>query len=184
MKNSSKHVQEALEGALKFSSGKAKRAIVVRISADRLGINKNMKDNTFLHNTYRHKFNNAHIRYLKTGYESLRFYNILFKDIYFHIGMCPGTRKEWHLDHIIPLSYFDFNVPEHFELCHRPENLRWLRSRDNCGKSARFIPMVFLCNNVFNIFDLAVYYRKKYYNELLAIDSWMENWRNNNNSSF
>jgi len=137
-----------------------------------------IKDNCFLHKTYRTKFNTAHKQYLKSGNENLWQYNINFKKIYEAIGSCPGSRKDYHLDHIIPLSYFDFNVPEHFELCHRPENLRWMRARSNCQKSSKFIALVFLSNKTFNIYDLSVYFRKKYYNELDFIDTWMENWRN------
>lgn len=135
------------------------------------------KDNHFLHKTYRYKFNQGHQSYINSGKENLWQWNISFKNIYNAIGSCPGTRKEYHLDHIIPLSYFDFNVPEHFELCHRPENLRWLPDRTNGHKHARFVPLVFISNKTFNVFDLAVYFRKKYYNELDFIDSWYENWR-------
>lgn len=138
-----------------------------------------MKDNQYYHKRYRQIFNAGLDSYLKTGKENLWQYNINFKKIFETIGDCPGTRKEYHLDHVIPLSYFDFNVPEHFELCHRPENLRWLRARSNLVKNARFIPIVFTSNKTFNIYDLAVYFRKKYYNELNCLDTWMENWRSN-----
>ncbi len=61
-------------------------------------------------------------------------YGIDFEAIFKRIGACPGSGKEYHLDHIIPLSLFDLDNPEHVRLSHVPENLQWLPSDKNNDK--------------------------------------------------
>jgi hypothetical protein len=44
-------------------------------------------------------------------------------------------RGKWHIDHIIPCSYFDHSDPEQQKLCWNYKNLRPMWSDDNLGKS-------------------------------------------------
>lgn len=60
-------------------------------------------------------------------------YGIDFAAIYAHIGQKP--KGNYHLDHIIPLSVFNLDNPEHVRLSHLPENLRWLPGLENLSKS-------------------------------------------------
>lgn len=60
-------------------------------------------------------------------------YGIDFKAIYDKIGQKP--EGNYHLDHIIPLSVFDLDNPEHVRLAHLPENLRWLDATENISKN-------------------------------------------------
>lgn len=122
-------------------------------------------DNYERHKQFRNKFNAAHRRFLKTGYEGLLNHNIRFNQIYKIIGECP-SRSLYHLDHIIPLSSFDFNIPEHFTLCHMPNNLRWLHYSENCSKQANIIAAVYKEPELFVIQELKEYYRKSYYKEI------------------
>ena len=64
-------------------------------------------------------------------------YGIDFDAIYKHVGDRPS--KNHHLDHIIPLRAFDFNLPEHIRLSHIPENLRWITKKENLEKSDKII---------------------------------------------
>ena len=60
-------------------------------------------------------------------------YGIDFAAIYAHVGAKPADN--YHLDHIIPLSVFNLDNPEHIRLAHLPENLRWLPGDENCSKN-------------------------------------------------
>jgi hypothetical protein len=46
---------------------------------------------------------------------------------------------EWHIDHIIPISAFNFNSPEDFDFkrCWALKNLRPIWAHDNLIKQAR-----------------------------------------------
>lgn len=68
---------------------------------------------------------------LKTNKE----YGVDFKAIFDRIGHRPGSGKEYHLDHIIPLAAFDFDNLEHVKLSQSPCNLRWITKRENLDKS-------------------------------------------------
>jgi hypothetical protein len=59
-------------------------------------------------------------------------YGIDFEAIYNKIG--PKPDDTYHLDHIIPMSVFDFDISEHVKLCNSPENLRWVPSKENLEK--------------------------------------------------
>lgn len=62
-------------------------------------------------------------------------YGIDIEAILLHIGECPGNRSEWHIDHIRPLSSFDFNDPDQIKLAFAPKNHQWLPAKDNLCKS-------------------------------------------------
>lgn len=59
-------------------------------------------------------------------------YGIDFEAIYNKIG--PKPEGNYHLDHIIPVSVFDFDIHEHVKLCNSPENLRWVPGEENLEK--------------------------------------------------
>lgn len=63
-------------------------------------------------------------------------YGIDYEAIFQYIGPCPGNRKEWHIDHIIPLSSFDFDDPEQVKEAFAPENHQWLPKIDNLRKGS------------------------------------------------
>lgn len=57
-------------------------------------------------------------------------------------GMTWGNRKEWHIDHIIPVAAFDLTDPEHQSLCFHYTNLRPLWAVDNIRKGDNITPEV------------------------------------------
>jgi hypothetical protein len=63
-------------------------------------------------------------------------YGINFKEIYDYIGPRPEGLE---LDHIIPMSLFDFNIEEHVRLAYSKENLRWTTKQENNQKKAKLI---------------------------------------------
>ena len=64
-------------------------------------------------------------------------YGINYKAICEYLGPCPGERKEWHIDHIVPLNAFDFNNPEDIKKAFAPENHQWLPAKENMKKGGR-----------------------------------------------
>ena len=54
-------------------------------------------------------------------------------------GMNWENRHRWHIDHIIPVSAFNFTEPEHidFKRCWALENLQPLWAKDNMRKHAK-----------------------------------------------
>lgn len=54
-------------------------------------------------------------------------------------GMTWGNRGDWHIDHIVPLSSFDFTSPDdpEFRAAWALTNLRPLWAKDNIRKSAK-----------------------------------------------
>ena len=54
-------------------------------------------------------------------------------------GMSWENRHKWHIDHIIPVSAFNFTKPEHrdFKRCWALKNLRPLWAKDNMRKHAK-----------------------------------------------
>lgn len=78
-------------------------------------------------------------RFSKNGKtETCKEYGIDFEAIYKKIGPKPG--KNYHLDHIIPISLFQFDNKEHVRLAHCPENLRWIPGKENLEKAYKIIP--------------------------------------------
>jgi len=54
-------------------------------------------------------------------------------------GMSWENRDKWHIDHIIPVSAFNFTKPEHidFKRCWALSNLRPMWAKDNISKGAK-----------------------------------------------
>ena len=59
----------------------------------------------------------------------------------FQPGMTWDNYGEWHIDHIIPISYFDYSSydDETFKICWDLNNLQPLWAKDNLIKSNKLI---------------------------------------------
>lgn len=60
-----------------------------------------------------------------------------FTAILNHLGPCPGPLSEWEIDHIRPLSLFDFSDPEQARAAFHPSNHQWLTANENRRKHAK-----------------------------------------------
>lgn len=93
--------------------------------------------------------------YSKNGKaQTCKEYGIDFEAIYQKVGPRPGTGKEWHLDHIIPLALFNFDNPEHVKLSHLPCNLRWLNAGKNIKKHDHIIDYVYNSSELIYILNI------------------------------
>ena len=66
-------------------------------------------------------------------------YGIDYKAIIEHLKPFPENIKEFHIDHIIPLSLFDFNNSKHIKKAFLPENHQWLTIKQNLEKNNKLI---------------------------------------------
>lgn len=57
----------------------------------------------------------------------------------FRSGMSFDNYGEWHIDHIVPCSYFDFSVPEDVSRCFHYTNLQPLWATENREKSDKIL---------------------------------------------
>lgn len=71
------------------------------------------------------------------GYDSIQLVKHLEKQ--FTEGMTWENYGKWHIDHIIPVSVFNFSSPEHidFKRCWALKNLRPLWAKENLQKRAK-----------------------------------------------
>jgi hypothetical protein len=89
----------------------------------------------------RSRLHHAFYAYSSTGKQKhADEYGIDYQAILEHVGPCPGPRSEWHLDHIRPLSSFDWNDPSTPAAAFAPENHQWLREKDNLSKGSAWAP--------------------------------------------
>lgn len=65
-------------------------------------------------------------------------YGIDVSAIVAHIGLCPGNHRDWHIDHIRPLSSFDLSDPDQVREAFSPENHQWLTAEENMQKAAKY----------------------------------------------
>jgi hypothetical protein len=63
---------------------------------------------------------------------------IEYKKILDYIGPCPGKREDYHIDHVFPLSAFDFSKKFDQMVAFSPENHQWLLKNDNLKKSNKY----------------------------------------------
>lgn len=73
----------------------------------------------------------------KKVYSSIK-YKIDFKSIIEYLLPFPDNITEYHVDHILPLSAFDFNDPDHIKAAFAPENHQWLKADENMKKGAKY----------------------------------------------
>jgi hypothetical protein len=79
----------------------------------------------------------------KGGYHWESLVNYTVHDLRAHMeslftgGMSWGNMGEWHIDHIIPVSFFIFDKPEdqEFQYCWSLDNLQPLWGKQNMSKS-------------------------------------------------
>ena len=88
----------------------------------------------------RSRFGNAFSQFSKTGkIMSSREYGINYEEIIEHLKPFPKNRESYQIDHIIPLSWFDFNDPKEIGWAFAPENHQWLTKEENRNKSDKYI---------------------------------------------
>jgi hypothetical protein len=87
----------------------------------------------------KHRLLEAFKRYSKNGkIMSSKDYGIDWQAIIDYLGPCPGDRKDYHIDHILPLSAFNFNDLGQIKLAFAPENHRWLLKEENLKKHDKY----------------------------------------------
>ena len=80
------------------------------------------------------------IQYSKTGkIMSSKEYGINYKEIIESLKPFPKDIENYHIDHIIPLSWFNFNDPKEIKWAFAPENHQWLTIEENTKKGNRYI---------------------------------------------
>ena len=88
----------------------------------------------------RHRLSVAFRYYSTTGkLKKAEEYGIDYKAIIEHLGPMPTDGKDYQIDHIIPLSRFDFNDLEQVRLAFSPENHQWLTSEENQKKGNKLL---------------------------------------------
>ena len=70
---------------------------------------------------------------------SSRKYGINYKAIIEHLKPFPKDIENYEVDHVVPLSWFDFNNLEEIKWAWAPENHQWLTIEENRNKSDRFM---------------------------------------------
>lgn len=83
----------------------------------------------------RRRFKDALRRINLKKNKSTRLYGIDIESIIKYIGPCPGNRKDYHIDHIKPLSSFDLSKASEIQKAFAPENHQWLTKEENRKKS-------------------------------------------------
>ena len=66
-------------------------------------------------------------------------YGIDYNAIYRRLGPKPNDEKVYHIDHVIPLSWFDFDDPEQIKAAFAPENHQWLEASKNMLKGDKWV---------------------------------------------
>jgi len=78
--------------------------------------------------------------YSKTGKMLLaKEYGVDYKEIIKHLKPFPKDLENYQIDHIIPLSLFDFNNLEHIKIAFSSTNHQWLTIKENSEKRNRLI---------------------------------------------
>lgn len=71
-------------------------------------------------------------------------YGVDYKAVIENLKPFPKDIQNYHVDHIIPLSIWDFNNPEHIKKAFSPENHQWLTPYQNMWKSNRLVSPCFV----------------------------------------
>lgn len=85
----------------------------------------------------RDRLRDAIRHYNKTGKIRKTGEYLNYDEIIKHLGPCPGERKDYHIDHIVPLYKFNFKDDEEIKKAFRPENLQWLKASENLKKGRK-----------------------------------------------
>jgi hypothetical protein len=89
--------------------------------------------------TIHSSFRKAMKDYSKTGkIKNTDKYGINYKNIIEHLGLCPGNREDYHIDHIFPIIAFNHNDPIEIIACWHSDNLRWLTKEENLKKGDNY----------------------------------------------
>ena len=76
----------------------------------------------------------------KNGKQKLsKEYGINFTAIIEYLRPFPKDIENYEIDHIIPLSWFDFNNPKEIKWAFSPENHQWLTKEENRKKNNKYI---------------------------------------------
>jgi len=100
----------------------------------------NIKERSRIINCLRTRFRTAFKYYSTTGkIKTSNEYGINYKKIIEHLKPFPKDIENYEVDHIVPLSWFDFNNPEEIKWAWAPENHQWLTKEENRSKSNNFM---------------------------------------------
>lgn len=103
--------------------------------------NRKKKDNSFkIKQRLRHRLWVALKNYSDFGKKQKSDeYGINYQKIIEHLKPFPEDMAKHHIDHIVPLSKFDFNDPQQIKWAFAPENHQWLTDKENLKKGNRYI---------------------------------------------
>lgn len=80
-------------------------------------------------------------KYTETGkIMTSKQYGIDYEEIIEHLGSHPNTlgiKGKFHIDHIIPISFFDLTELDQVRIAFDPSNHRWLLANENRSKNAK-----------------------------------------------
>lgn len=65
-------------------------------------------------------------------------YGINYDKIIEYLGKCPGEREDYHIDHIFPISIFNFDNEIEIKIAFCPENHQWLKKEENLSKNDKY----------------------------------------------
>jgi len=87
-------------------------------------------------------------RVLKIYGQEKNFSSLIDRELCARIIEKIGNRpsKDYHLDHIIPLTAFNLTIERHRELVNSPENLRWLPGKENQSKKDKIDLQLIYCS--------------------------------------
>jgi len=66
-------------------------------------------------------------------------YGINYTQIVEHLKPFPQDIENYHIDHVIPLSKFDFNNLSHIKIAFAPKNHQWLTKEQNMIKGNKLV---------------------------------------------
>ncbi len=93
----------------------------------------------------RHLLQKAMKNYSKTGkVMSSKKYEIDYNAIIEYLKPFPKDISQYHIDHIIPLSMWDFNNPEYIRKAFLAENHQWLTVNQNRWKGNKLVSPCFV----------------------------------------
>jgi len=100
---------------------------------------KNNK-NYYIGGLLRRRFNKVLLFYSKTGkIKNSSGYGINYKKIIEYLKPFPKNIKNYQVDHVIPLRWFNFDNPKEVKWAFAPENHQWLTKEQNLIKGDRYI---------------------------------------------